>query len=163
MGLYFYNTASMHVAGDRSRAIMLAEEGLEAARNIRDTGFRNLVDGTHGITLTDNAWTLSGQEDTTGIYGRRLDISAVDASTKLVTATVRWAGGFGPSQSISLASYVSFWTTRLWSDTTAAHFNLGTRDNTAVTTTADGEVRLGTTTYDDWCSPGASMTEFDLP
>ncbi len=93
MGLYFYSIASMHAAGDRVRAVMLAEEGLEAARNIRDVGFRNLTDGTHGISLVGNQWTLSGFEDITDIYRRRIVISSVDSSTKLVTSTITWSPG----------------------------------------------------------------------
>jgi hypothetical protein len=49
MGLYFYSTAAISTSGDRVRAVLLAEEGLEAVRSIRDTGFRNLVDGTYGL------------------------------------------------------------------------------------------------------------------
>lgn len=163
MGLYLYSTASMHVAWDRVRAIMLAQEGIEATRNIRDVAFRNLTDGIHGIALLNNQWTLSESQDTTGIYTRKIAISSVDTSTKLITSTVSWPTGYGQIQDVILSSYVSFWTTHSWLDTTASHFNVGIFDNTAVTTTSDGEVRLGTTTYSDWCNPGVAMTEFDLP
>ncbi len=114
---------------------MLAEEGLEATRNIRDTGFRNLIDGTHGIALPSYQWILSGLQDVTDIYTRQVVISPVDSSTKLVTSTVTWSPGQGQTQNTSLSSYVSFWTTRSWYDTTTAHFTAGTIDNTMVTTT----------------------------
>ena len=38
----------------RARAATLADEGLEAVRNIRDANFSNLTDGTFGLTTTGN-------------------------------------------------------------------------------------------------------------
>lgn len=37
-------------SGDRARALLIAEEGIEAVRNIRDDDFTLLTDGLHGLT-----------------------------------------------------------------------------------------------------------------
>ena len=49
VGAYLYGQESTALAGNRARAVMLAEEGLEATRNIRDGGFNDLGVGIHGL------------------------------------------------------------------------------------------------------------------
>src|SRR3990167_512120 len=58
MGAYIYGSESTALAGQRVRAVFLAEEGLEASRNIRDENFSNLTDGTKGLSISGNQWTL---------------------------------------------------------------------------------------------------------
>jgi len=141
---------------------MLAQEGIEAVKNIRDTGFRNLTIGNHGISLDQNQWVLSGAEDTIDIYTRVINISQIDHNIKRITSTVSWSGVRGTLESTSLSLYLTNWHASYWYDFTAAHFNSGSIDNTVVTSTGDGEVRLGTTTYADWCNPSIFITKFNL-
>lgn len=84
---------------------MLAEEGLEAARNIRDENYVNLTDGTYGLSISNNKWAFTGTQDTTGAYTRRLTISTIDDSTKQVVCTVIWPGG----KQVSLSTYLTDW------------------------------------------------------
>ena len=79
-------------------------EGLEAVRNIRDEDFSNLEDGFHGLVIQDGVWRLTGEPDTTNIFSRQIEISAVDANTKKVVSTVSWMGMFQPGQ-MALATY----------------------------------------------------------
>ena len=90
VGAYLYGEESTALAGNRARATLLAEEGLEATRNIRDAGFSNLIDGAYGLTTTSNQWNLSGSSDATDIFTRQLTISSVDAKRKSVTANIAW-------------------------------------------------------------------------
>ncbi|MES2930457.1 MAG: hypothetical protein V4665_01600 [Patescibacteria group bacterium] len=78
------------VAGDKNRALFLAEEGLEAARNIRDANYSNLVDGTYGIQTTGNQYGLSGSQDTSDIFTRTVQVKTVDPVTKQIISTVAW-------------------------------------------------------------------------
>src|ERR1041384_6828468 len=71
VGAVIYGRNSTDGAGNRSRASLLAEEGLEAVRNIRDASYANLTDGTYGIAQSANQWALSGASDTSGIYTRQ--------------------------------------------------------------------------------------------
>src|SRR3989339_1628826 len=84
VGAYLYGQESTALAGNRARATMLAEEGLEAARNIRDANFSNLSDGTHGLVISGNQWTLSGSSDVTDIFTRSISISIIDMIKKTV-------------------------------------------------------------------------------
>src|SRR3989339_749416 len=84
VGAYLYGEESTALAGNRARATMLAEEGLEAARNIRDANFSNLSDGTHGLVISGNQWTLSGSSDVTDIFTRSISISIIDMIKKTV-------------------------------------------------------------------------------
>lgn len=76
----------------KSQALSLAEEGIEATRNIRDNSFANLTDGTKGLALSGGAWSFSGTSDVTnGTYYRSVIIGTGDADTKYTTSTVSWS------------------------------------------------------------------------
>jgi hypothetical protein len=90
VGAYLYGQEATALGGNRARAALLAEEGIEAARNIRDSGFANLADGTYGLAISGGTWILSGASDAVDIFTRRVTISSVDADRKLVTSRVAW-------------------------------------------------------------------------
>jgi len=96
-------------AGRKSQAVFLAEEGLAAAQNIRDSAYANLTAGTWGLTTTGNQWNLSGASDTVGIYTRTQTIAAVDATKKSVTSAVSWREVTGMTRTVSLVTYFSDW------------------------------------------------------
>jgi hypothetical protein len=50
----------------------------------------------------------------------------------------------------------------LWKETTQANFNAGSRLNTVVGTYGDGDVRLDTVIYADWCNPSITLTSANL-
>src|SRR6266542_3445211 len=61
IGAVVYGRISTANAGERARAVQLAEEGIEATRNIRDSAFANLpANGTYGLAQSSNTWTLAG-------------------------------------------------------------------------------------------------------
>lgn len=122
-GALIYGRQSTTNAGNRSRAIYLAEEGLEGARNIRDNAYTNLVDGTYGLTQSSGQWVLSGSSDTAGAYTRQVTISTVDTARKNITSTVSWADG-SVSRSTQLVTRLANWrssyTPPTWTNTTLA-------------------------------------------
>ncbi|MBI2444721.1 MAG: prepilin-type N-terminal cleavage/methylation domain-containing protein [Candidatus Magasanikbacteria bacterium] len=89
-GSFWFGYEATLLAAERTRAVALAEEGLEAVRNLRDQSFANLVPGTYGVTTTGNQWQLSGAADTIGMFTRSVALAALSASTTRVTATVTW-------------------------------------------------------------------------
>lgn len=105
-GAIIYGRISNADAGDHNRAMALAEEGLEAVRNIRDASFSNLTNSspTYGLVQSGGVWTLSGTSDTTGIFTRTVAISPVDSARKNVTVTVSWG-----SQQVSVTGRLSDW------------------------------------------------------
>lgn len=110
-GAIIYGEESTAVAGSRARAIYIAEEGLEAVRNIRDAGFANLTDGTFGLSTTGNQWSLSGSSDLTDIFTRTINVSAVDADRKQVVSTVTWQQTPSRTGNVSLTTYLTHWIT----------------------------------------------------
>lgn len=109
-GGLIYGQQSTALAGARSRAVMLADEGLEVVRNIRDENFSNLTDGSHGLTVSGNQWSFAGFSDTTDdIFIRAITISTVDANRKQVTSTVTWLQNAQRNGAITLITYLTNW------------------------------------------------------
>ena len=105
LGALVYGQQSTLLGGNRARASYLAQEGLDAVRNIRDVSFANLVDGTYGLTTTGNKWTLAGSSDTQDIFTRQIVISTVNSSKKQVTSTVTWQQNLQRPGSITLTTF----------------------------------------------------------
>lgn len=110
IGGLIYGQQSTALAGQRARAAILADEGLEAVRNIRDENFTNLTDDTpHGLAISDNKWILLGTSDTTDIFTRAITISTVDANRKQITSTVTWQQNPQRTGLVSAVTYLTNW------------------------------------------------------
>lgn len=107
-GAMIYGRASTAASGDRNRALALADEGIEATRNIRDASFGNLTDGTFGVVQSGNQWQLSGGSDTNGIYTRQVAIASNGATRKTVASTVSW-GESGQTRQVTTSSQLTNW------------------------------------------------------
>lgn len=108
IGAIIYGRGSTAASGDHARASILAQEGNEAVRNIRDASFSNLADGTYGLVQSGGVWTLSGSSDTNGIFTRQVNIASVDSSRKTITTTVSWPENNG-TVSTSVVSRLTDW------------------------------------------------------
>jgi Tfp pilus assembly protein PilV len=95
-------------SGNKQQAVMLAEEGLEAARNIRDNSFSNLIDGTYGVSTSTNQWAFSGSSDKSGIFTRQTTVSTISSSQKQVLTKVNWQDASG-SRSVTQTTYLTNW------------------------------------------------------
>src|SRR3990167_8865223 len=62
VGAYLYGQESTALAGSRARATLLAEEGLEAVRNIRDFAWNENIYAQTGISDSTGSWSFLGQE-----------------------------------------------------------------------------------------------------
>lgn len=108
-GALYYGIQSSTFAGDRARAVMIAEEGLEAARNIRNINFSNLWSGTHGLAYSNNAWSFSGTQDVVDIYTRQIVVTDVDANRKNIIVTVTWPQTSDRMGSVALTGRFTNW------------------------------------------------------
>jgi hypothetical protein len=104
-----YGRAATAGAGDRTRAVFLAEEGIEASRNIANAAYANLVDGTYGIAQSSGQWIFSGSSDTSGIYTRQVTVAAAGTNRKLITSTVTWTQQPGNTVSTTLSTRLVNW------------------------------------------------------
>ncbi|MFA6594386.1 MAG: hypothetical protein WCT16_03990 [Candidatus Buchananbacteria bacterium] len=110
VGAWLYGQESTAMAGQRSRAVFLAEEGLEATRNLRDVNFSNLIVGQHGLAVVGNTWAFSGTSDTIdGYYKRQISIGAIEANRFQVTSTVAWQQNQQRWATVTLATYLTDW------------------------------------------------------
>ncbi len=100
----------------KQQAVFLAEEAIEASRNIRDAAFSNLADGTYGFSTTTNQWNFSGSSDTNGIFSRQTVVSTINSNQKQITATVSWTDNGALSRSVSVSAYLTNWQAPLGSD-----------------------------------------------
>lgn len=109
IGALVYGRSSTASAGDRARALQLADEGVQAVNNIRDAAYNNLVDGTYGLTSQSNQWAFLGSSDTSGIYTRQTTIASSGANRKTVTCTVTWPQAGGTTGQASIVSQFMNW------------------------------------------------------
>lgn len=108
-GALIFGQDSTRIFGETARATFLAEEGLEATRNIRDDKFTNLTDGTFGLVISGGVWTFSGSSDTTGIFTRSIAISTIDTKRKRVVSTVTWQQNQQRPGSVVLTTNLDKW------------------------------------------------------
>lgn len=128
-----------------NEALLYAQEGLEAIRNIRDRDYLALTNGDHGLSFDGTEWVfIAAPEDIYGFYSRTVTISDVyrdvdgeiaetgtfDPETKKVVSEVSWDWKSIIPRSISLTTYLSNWTGDDWIQTTCTEFNAGTFDGT---------------------------------
>lgn len=94
--------------GVKNQALLYAEEGLEAVRNMRDYEWDNLANGTHGLVIANQRWDLSGNQDTNDNLTRHIDIETDSSDRKRITSVVEWTFA-GKTGSITLATYMTNW------------------------------------------------------
>lgn len=98
VGALLFGQQSVANGGERARASLIAEEGLDAVRNIRDGAYANLADGTYGLAQTNNQWVLSGTSDTTDIFTRQIIVASNGTNRKTITSRVTWPQGSTTAQ-----------------------------------------------------------------
>jgi len=134
-GVFYVVTNSysnFYGSGDKQSLSEYAQEGIEAARAIRNNSWQDIVDavGSNGITQgSDGLWTFSGSSDTQDALTRVVTIANVerdangnivdsggteDPSTKKVTVTVS-ANGISD---YVLYTYLTDWSYKTWEQTT---------------------------------------------
>ncbi len=91
LGIVWYGEQSIAEAGNRNRAIFLADEALEAVRSIQDANFNDVTAGTHGLSVQNHVWTFSGVSDATDIFSRKVTVHDIDANHKEISASVEWS------------------------------------------------------------------------
>lgn len=107
------------------KANRLAEEGLEAARSIKNRNFYLLASGTKGIGIsTGGVWALMGTTDTTDKYTRRVSVAkamrdvggsivssggVTDPDTYVVKSWVTWNYSIGQTKMFVLDTILTNW------------------------------------------------------
>jgi len=94
-------------------AAFLAEEGLAAARSIRDNNWDDLTDGSHGIAISVDGWVFQGVEDNIGDQlregKRKIIVGTIDSDRKEIQSKVSWEFSENRSREITLITYLTNW------------------------------------------------------
>lgn len=144
-------------AAEREKALLLAEEGIEAARAMRDANFADLTAGTKGIALSSNAWTFSGTSDYTDGYQRTVTIAAPDTDTRLATSSVSWSSR-GATTTVELATTLTNW--RKLAGTGASATTINTSG--ACVYTLDTRYLAGVSLVNDGSAGTVSVTQIQV-
>jgi prepilin-type N-terminal cleavage/methylation domain-containing protein len=110
-------------AADKTKALWLAEEGIEATRSIRDKEFGALIAGTHGMTGAAGTWQFSGTSDYTDGYQRSVILTSGGSDSIMATSSVSWNTN-GSTSTVALGTHLTNW--HKISGTQASHTTIGT-------------------------------------
>ena len=88
---------------------------------------------------------------------------STDTHTRVVSISVDWLDKSGKLHTVTPKLYINDWETNSIIQTTYADFSVGLHSDTLTVTNDDGEVRLRSVLYPDWCNPGLSINEYDIP
>jgi type II secretory pathway pseudopilin PulG len=97
------------VTNKRTQASSLAEEGLEAARSIRDRGYEELSVGEHGLDSSGAQWELTAAPDNINGFDRTLTVEEIEAGRKRVESEVQWQQRSNRKSSLMLAVDLCDW------------------------------------------------------
>lgn len=99
------------ISGERERAILIASEGIEAVRNIRDSSFGAVpAAGVYGVYSSSTlGWYLASTPDTTGPYLRTVTITDISSTVKDVEVRVDWQHTFGRTGTVVLTTRLTDW------------------------------------------------------
>lgn len=143
--------------GQRSRAVGLAQEGVEAVKSLASRGWKYVENGTHGLSAATGVWEFGGTSDDVGIFSRTVSVADVfrdalgnivttggtlDPDTKLVTTRVDWENRPNRPEEVLVDSYMTNWRSRRWTQTTQAEFDAGTKNQVVSASVVDGELTL---------------------
>lgn len=95
--------------GDRTRAAFIAEQQLEAVRQMRNADYDSVTTGTHGTALGPSGWTWSGAVRMIDGYTASVTVAEAGTDWLEVTADVGWNFGKTRSGSLSLHTYITDW------------------------------------------------------
>jgi len=102
------------LAQELTKAELLAEEGLEAARSIRDDNWDGLLAGNHGLAVSGSSWVFQGQEEDISSqlnFGKRQIVieNTSNPDKKKITSKVNWEFSQGRQESVELYTYLTNW------------------------------------------------------
>lgn len=107
------------------QAQMYLEQGIEAARAIKNDTFSSLASGQHGLRKTSGYWEFSGTSDSFEKYTRTVTLSDLsrnsrceivssggvsDSLSKKAVVSVSWDGSDGKLNTLSQTHYLTDWT-----------------------------------------------------
>ena len=113
VGAIFYGTESSIISAKRTQATHIAEQGLEAVKNIKDSdyqAFNSLADGAYGLQQNSGQWQLvPNTPDVQNNFTRTVTLSTVNATTKEVSINVNWQQNLQRTGVFNLVGRLTNW------------------------------------------------------
>ncbi|MEK7608460.1 MAG: hypothetical protein AAB495_02685 [Patescibacteria group bacterium] len=111
IGAVVYGEESTQLSGELSRGATIAEEGIEATRNIRDNAFSSLTAGNNGLAISGNQWIFSGVQDVVDIFTRKINVApnSLGSGSRSVSVSTTWTQTQQRGGSINISSYLTNW------------------------------------------------------
>ncbi len=111
---FIYGRQATAISVDRTRAAQLADEGLEAVRNIANPTYSNLSNYTNGtvyyLSTSANQWQLTTTPVTIdGTFTRNVVFSDGPSGTRIATITVAWQQTLQRTGLVTLKGYFANW------------------------------------------------------
>lgn len=111
---FIYGRESTAAAVDRSRAAELANEGIEAVRNVASTNYSNLAAYTNGtvyyVTVVANQWSLvTAPIVIDNTFTRTAVFADGPGGSRQLTVTVNWRENPTRQGKVSASTYLSNW------------------------------------------------------
>lgn len=120
--------------GDRTHAAFLAEEQLEAVRQMRIQSYSSVTLGKHGLRLTGTGWNFFGSSVKANGYSGSVLVMSKGTDWLEVSSTVSWNFGKTRSGSVLLTTQLTNWR----KTATVGNWAAMTRiNNTAISGTPD--------------------------
>jgi Tfp pilus assembly protein PilV len=154
---------SYRQGSERTQATLLAKEGLEAVRSMRDSDFDLLSTGNHGLAIASGVWTFSGSSDIQDNFTRVITISDIDIDTKQIVSTVDWQFTEARAANVSFTDYLTDWNQShgtagdLTIDTAGATLAAGDKELHGVTISNDSNSGITIDTIAAWWDGGSSI------
>jgi len=100
-------------ASQNAIALSLAQEGLEAARSIRDNSWADLTTGSHGLAISANRWVFQGTSEDLSLKlrnaNRIVTISSAGSNRMLAQVAINWEIMPGRQAKTELSAYLTNW------------------------------------------------------
>ena len=174
-------TRTLENTRTRSKASQLTQEVYTSLILVKSQGWYNIAkytndgikhleyaDGTYNIldgeTVQDNLTYSFTIEEVQRDTQRNLvtEGGTNDPHTRLISIYISWVDRIGKVHTINPQMYVNDWNTHSIVWTTQAEFDTGVFTETMSELIDDGEVRLFSMKYSDWCNPTLSLSAHDL-
>lgn len=105
--------ASSLLAQEMNIANFLAEEGIEAAKSIRDNSWSDLTIGEHGLATSGNKWVFQGSEENLSNYlnegKRKIIVESIDSNRKEIISRVAWSFSKQRPEKVEFVTYLTNW------------------------------------------------------
>ncbi len=107
VGSYY---SSIHSV-EKNQALLIAKEGVEAVRSMKDDDFENVEERTEdGIEINGGVWAFkSGADVIDDKYTREIDVAEIDSGTWEVTVTVSWQPLRGEESEVRIIEQMTAW------------------------------------------------------